>query len=107
MLHSEPNQKQNKMSPPKFTYSGRICRFAQFFVIYIEMSYHCKVSVISIMMQVNVSKPSLLSSFVMFLIVFSMCLLYSKMILLESVCQSLDKKEQLQVSLQVLGGKYE
>ena len=28
--HSEPNQKKN--IPPKFTYSGRICRSAQFFM---------------------------------------------------------------------------
>ena len=28
--HSEPNKKQKNV-PPKFTYSGRICRFAQFF----------------------------------------------------------------------------
>ena len=31
MPHSEPNQ-QKKISPPKFTYSGRICRSAQFFI---------------------------------------------------------------------------
>ena len=29
--HSEPNPKQKNVPSPKFTYSGRICRFAQFF----------------------------------------------------------------------------
>ena len=32
--HLEPNKKQKNVPPQKkFTYSGRICRFAQFFIL--------------------------------------------------------------------------
>ena len=45
VLHSEPNKKQTKKCPPpKFTYSGRICRLAQFFIFDFENMQQYRVS---------------------------------------------------------------
>jgi len=55
LCHTRNQTKNKKMSPPKFTYSGRICRFAQFlFTNSVLQSDNCFYSIIEFLNEAGI-----------------------------------------------------